>query len=120
MDQASMVPSLFNNLVRYYSSSDVDHVTRVLVPSLMTSRCCRMEAASNTHCSVVEDFLTNPYQVKNQISTYIENLDLDDNNDGANMCVLLLMTIEMKRDRVNLDPTLMMPVVVASYSYCPR
>ena len=49
----------------------------------MTSRCCRMEAASNTHCSVVEDFLTNPYQVKNQISTYIENLDLDDNNDGA-------------------------------------
>ena len=120
MDQASIVPSLLNNLVRNYSSSDVNHVTRMLVASSMTSRCCRMEAASTTHCSVVEDFLTNPYQVKNQISTYIENLDLDDNNDGANMCVLLLMTIEMKRDRVNLDSTLMMPVVVASYSYCPR
>ena len=67
-------------------------------------------ATSSAHCSVVEDFLTNPYQVPFKASLLMKSpcLDDDDDNDdddddNANMCVLLSMTVEMKRDRLNFN-----------------
>ena len=68
-------------------------------------------ATSSAHCSVVEDFLTNPYQVPFKASLLMQSscfVDYDDDNDdddddNANMCVLLWMTVEMKRDRLNFN-----------------